>query len=291
MLRPIPRRIKIWAVSTAMLTILVSLGGYVPAQANASYVACIKKSGEVRVIVKGKKCIKGEKKSKMSLVGPQGPAGETGPAGTKGETGAVGPAGPAGPPGAPGSSGGSGPAGQTGATGPAGPSGAALVDRLPTNFHQRFFIDDTGSPCCDLGNKNLVLYFKLRNITANDLDNNFNFQAWLHFYDEDGTQLGNPRTMSNDFVAANTSITTFTNDPDWGGVPNGQHILTGEEREMLIVMQNLYFEKPASAVYVSIVFRIQNLVRASDGTAVGNGIYVDGNYLILTSFVATPFSN
>lgn len=296
MRRSIRIRVRSQAILVLLFALLISISGFVPAQANTSYIACIKKSGEVRLIVKGKKCVKGEKKSKLGLVGPQGPAGETGPAGPKGETGAVGPQGPAG---AAGSSGGSGPAGQTGATGPAGaqgpagPSGAALVDRLPTNFHQRFLIDEVGSGCCDLGNTNLVLFFTLRNVTGATIsglnDNNQPTsvenltQLWLHFYDEDGDILGNPFTMNNVFNPTSYNVSTPWN--------RGANWLDNTEQEWIVSISDLYDQKPAAAVYVSIVFRFTNLkiqYGGSPNTISGNGAgYLDADELLITSFVAT----
>ena len=295
MRRSICIRMQSQAILVLLFALLISMSGFVPAQANTSYVACIKKSGEVRLIVKGKKCGKGEKKSRLSLVGPQGPAGETGPAGPKGETGAVGPQGPAG---AAGPSGGSGPAGPTGATGPAGaqgpvgPSGAALVDRLPTTFHQRFLIDEVGSGCCDLGNTNLVLFFKLRNVTDATIsglnDNNQPTsvedltQLSLHFYDEDGDMLGNPLTMNNVFNPTSSNVSTPWN--------RGANWLNDSEQEWIVSISDLYDQKPAAAVYVSIAFRFTNLKILYQGSTptTGNGTgYLDASELLITSFVAT----
>lgn len=68
------------------------------AQAATSYKACAnKKTGEMRLVVKGKKCKKGEKKLKWNT---KGPTGATGPQGVPGQQGPQGAAGVTGPPGA-----------------------------------------------------------------------------------------------------------------------------------------------------------------------------------------------
>ena len=98
----------------------------VSAHANQSFVACIKSSGEIRLIISSKKCAKKEKRTQISVAselstsligqtGPQGPIGETGPAGPKGDTGAKG------------DTGSQGPKGDTGATGSSGVKGASTL--------------------------------------------------------------------------------------------------------------------------------------------------------------------
>jgi hypothetical protein len=64
----------------------------------ASYKACAnKQTGEMRLVLKGKKCKKGEKKLKWNT---KGPTGATGPQGLPGQQGPQGAAGVTGPPGA-----------------------------------------------------------------------------------------------------------------------------------------------------------------------------------------------
>ena len=78
-----------------------------------------KKSGVLRVVKRGKRCKRGERKIawlKNGERGARGAQGAVGPQGQAGVRGATGPGGPAGSTGAPGST------GPTGATGPTGPS-------------------------------------------------------------------------------------------------------------------------------------------------------------------------
>lgn len=86
----------------------IAMAGGIPAAGFAAttvtYKACAAKStGAMRLIVKGKKCKKSEKKLSWSVqgppgmqgpVGPQGRDGATGPQGVPGATGPTGPAGP-----------------------------------------------------------------------------------------------------------------------------------------------------------------------------------------------------
>ncbi len=85
------------AATTIAATALIAVP---PAQA-ASYKACAnKQTGEMRLVLKGKKCKKGEKKLKWNSTGPTGPAGAPGPQGLPGAQGPQGAAGVTGPPGA-----------------------------------------------------------------------------------------------------------------------------------------------------------------------------------------------
>ncbi|MBK6762513.1 MAG: hypothetical protein IPG68_04200 [Micrococcales bacterium] len=62
--------------------------------AKSTYKACAnKKTGEMRLVLKGKKCKKSEKKLKWNVKGPAGGQGATGPQGPQGPAGARGPAG------------------------------------------------------------------------------------------------------------------------------------------------------------------------------------------------------
>ena len=115
---------------TPLIAVSLLLNGFSMTNATAStdLIACIKSSGEIRLLVKGKKCLKSEKqtpvkltkKVRTSFVGPkgetglQGPAGEQGPMGPKGEVGATGPQGVKGD---------TGPQGATGLTGVSGATG------------------------------------------------------------------------------------------------------------------------------------------------------------------------
>jgi hypothetical protein len=84
-----------------------------------------KKSGVLRVITRGKRCKRGERKiawTKSGQRGDRGPRGVRGPAGADGQSGTRGATGAAGPSGVPGAPGVAGSVGATGATGPTGPS-------------------------------------------------------------------------------------------------------------------------------------------------------------------------
>ncbi len=64
------------------------------AAAKTTYKACAnKKTGEMRLVLKGKKCKKNEKKLKWNVKGKTGGQGATGPQGLPGANGAIGPAG------------------------------------------------------------------------------------------------------------------------------------------------------------------------------------------------------
>jgi hypothetical protein len=77
------------AVTTIAATAL--LAGPTTAQAATSYKACAnKQTGQMRLVLKGKKCKKGERKLKWNTAGPPGatgPQGQTGPQGAAGVTG------------------------------------------------------------------------------------------------------------------------------------------------------------------------------------------------------------
>lgn len=122
--------------------------GAIPAANGVAYGCYDKKNGSLRVVKKGKRCKKQERKLAWNVKARQGPKGDpgapgssgapgppgtpgaAGPVGSPGPAGASGPTGPVGPAGATGSAGPSGPAGATGAqgaTGPGGPSGGPAV--------------------------------------------------------------------------------------------------------------------------------------------------------------------
>lgn len=293
---------KLAVLITFALMSSLALSAQLPASANTSYVACLKsKSGEIRLVIKGKKCVRGEKKVKISLAGPKGEVGDAGPQGEKGDKGEVGDAGPKGATGAAGSSGGSGPqgpAGPTGATGSAGPIGAALVHKLPTNFNQKFLIDKTGFGCCERSNRYLGIHVKFRNTTNNTIsrltadnlqvDPNTITQIWLQYYDVNGDIIGNPQTQSNAFPLTNSHVET-----DWN-LANDNWI-NNAEKEWFIYLDLGWNDVPSltpeNAVYVAVVFRFLNL-RIIDGNNafvanVGQSQYLDANEIFMTSFTAS----
>lgn len=293
---------KLALLITFALLSSFALSAQLPASANTSYIACLKtKSGEIRLVIKGKKCVRGEKKVKISLAGPKGEVGDSGPRGEKGEKGEVGDAGPKGATGAAGSSGGSGPqgpAGPTGATGSAGPIGAALVHKLPTNFNQKFLIDKTGFGCCERSNRYLGIHVKFRNTTNNTIsrltsDNlqvnpNTATQIWLQYYDVNGDIIGNPQTQSNAFPVNMSAVQT-----NWNLA--GDNWINNAETEWFIYLDLGWNDVPSltpeDAVYVAVVFRFLNL-RIIDGNNafvanVGQSQYLDANEIFMTSFTAS----
>lgn len=83
------------------IAVAALIGTPIGAEAATSYKACAnKKTGEMRLVVKGKKCKKGEKKLKWNTKGPAGATGPQGLPGQQGPQGAQGAAGVTGPPGA-----------------------------------------------------------------------------------------------------------------------------------------------------------------------------------------------
>ena len=293
---------KLALLITFALMSSLALSAQLPASANTSYVACLKtKSGEIRLVIKGKKCVRGEKKVKISLAGPKGEIGPTGPQGEKGEKGEVGDAGPKGAAGAAGSSGGSGPqgpTGPTGAAGPAGPIGAALVHKLPTNFNQKFLIDKTGFGCCERSNRYLGIHVKFRNTTNNTIsrltadnlqvDPNTITQIWLQYYDVNGDIIGNPQTQSNAFSANMSFVETNWNLANENWVNNAEKEWTIYLDLGWNVVPSL---TPENAVYVAVVFRFLNL-RIINGNNefvanVGDSQYLDANQILMTGFTAS----
>lgn len=279
-----------------MLMVIAPGLAVLPAQATTNLVACAKSSGEIRLLVKGKKCAKGERKLKFNLVGPAGPAGpkgDPGPIGATGATGDIGPVGPKGDAGA-GGSGTRGPAGPAGPTGPVGPSGAALVLDRPTGFFQKFLINETTTGCCHPANTNLKIYVKYRNVTSGDLigvtgdldisgdADVFTQQVWLHFFDADGDMLGHG-FGSTAFAAASTDIQNT-----WNPVTSADVWTADTEKEWIITLTDLYVDKPAAAVYVSVVLRFLGIYLGS-GSTLANTQYIHGDELLTISFAATPF--
>lgn len=86
-----PRRLLSTSLAAGVAlagVVAIPTGG---ATAASTYKACAnKKTGEMRLVVKGKKCKKNEKKLKWNVKGPAGGTGATGPQGPVGERGPAG---------------------------------------------------------------------------------------------------------------------------------------------------------------------------------------------------------
>lgn len=97
-MRSVRRRLAITGVASAVLAAgLVTVPASTAGAAGTVYQACAdKKTGAMRLILKGKKCKPGEKKLRWNVKGPAGIAGPIGPQGPQGPTGAAGARGPAG---------------------------------------------------------------------------------------------------------------------------------------------------------------------------------------------------
>jgi hypothetical protein len=85
----------------ALISLVVAVGGISMAAVRdkqGRIVACYaKKSGDLRVLAKGTKCRRAEKKLRWNQRGPRGTAGQGGAPGTAGSTGPTGPSGAQGP--------------------------------------------------------------------------------------------------------------------------------------------------------------------------------------------------
>lgn len=251
--------------------------------------------------------------SSIKLQGPQGvpgPTGPTGPQGLTGPTGATGPSGGAGPAGATGAQGPQGLQGATGATGATGPqgpqgiqgptgatgaTGTSVVNTLPTNFNQKFLIDSTGSGCCDPGNSNLVITFKLKNVTGSTLSAlpilSYSEDFWVQFYNSSGEVLVNPSpragfpnvAFKEIFDRDNVISTTWNRGENW---------LNGSEVEWTVYWSDLWDPeiKPSSAVYAAIFLRFRGLTYTSGSTVTVGNPYIESNQIRLVSFVATTNS-
>jgi hypothetical protein len=115
-------------LATAAIFLALGGGAYavsaLPAKDGVVYACAKKKGGALRVVSKGKRCKKSERKVSWNSRGVQGPKGETGAPGAAGVQGAAGAVGPDGAPG---------PAGETGPTGPGAGTPVNLV-LLSDNF-------------------------------------------------------------------------------------------------------------------------------------------------------------
>lgn len=272
-------RKQVFVLSLALLTSLI-IPAQLPAQASTLYVGCLAtKSGEIRIIVKGKKCGRGEKKTKINFVGPKGDTGPVGPQGEKGEPGEKGVIGPVGASGATGSSGGAGAqgvAGATGATGPQGPSGAALINKIPTNFNQRFLIDKTGSGCCERPNRYLRIFVEFKNVSGYTIvPNGFQVIQVRHF-DVDGNIIGD---LS--FPGA-WAVSTFWANNEWAN---------GNKQEWNIYVDLAWDNAPEGAIYAALVLKLEGLemrdLNNNFVANVGGNNYLDADEIMMTKFVAS----
>ena len=267
------------ALSLVLLASLIS-SVQLPATASTSYIACVAtKSGEIRLIVKGKKCARGEKKSKIDFVGPAGDTGLVGPQGEKGDSGEKGVVGPTGDVGATGSRGGAGPqgpAGAAGATGPQGPSGAALINKIPTNFNQRFLIDKTGSGCCELPNRYLRIFAEFKNVSGYTIVPRGFPEVNVRHFDAEGNIIGN---LS---FPGNLAVSTFWQNFEWA---------TGSKQEWLIYVDMAWDNAPEDAVYAALVFKLVGYemydLNNNFVANVGENNYLDADEIMMTTFVAS----
>ena len=110
-----------YALTIAMVALVIS-GIAVAAKkpSKSQITGCYsKKTGDLRVLNRGKRCKRGERKITWTKSGARGTRGARGP---RGVIGPIGPRGGTGPSGSLGATGAMGPSGSVGATGPAGPS-------------------------------------------------------------------------------------------------------------------------------------------------------------------------
>lgn len=232
--------------------------------ADKPIVACAdKKTGAMRYSAKGK-CKKSERK--LSLQAPTSLTA-TQVAGPKGDTGATGPAG------APGTN------GDTGPTGNTGPAGTGL-NTVPVSFGSKTLIQTELTGCCDFGNNNLYVRAVFRNQTGASLSfgGSSNFQLWIAYFDQDGTEIGcgygctfSPgevvtyeAPICRTVLPANPAdTTTLPVDPTF----------TYE-----LMVKNVHTEAPSNARYFAIFFR----------PAPHAGPMSPGPDLPLIDFTATP---
>lgn len=121
-----------WAVAAAVLVAGSAIAGNggvhqaaAPKKVGTLYACVAKKTGEIRVTTKKRRCPKGQRKVSWNVVGPAGPQGVSGPGGADGARGRDGADGAAGPIGA------TGPQGAVGPAGPAGSPGASPTAWYP----------------------------------------------------------------------------------------------------------------------------------------------------------------
>lgn len=132
-LRILNANVRVWQLAVALVVVSFAVTSLSiatdyprrPPGSQAMITNCYhKRTGEFRVLVRGKKCRKNERMIVFNVVGPTGATGATGPAGTTGAMGSAGPTGATGPTGPTGSTGvSSEPSGATGPTGLPGPTG------------------------------------------------------------------------------------------------------------------------------------------------------------------------
>ena len=121
----VPRRSVSYALALLIAGLAVSgiAGAAKKPSASRQVTGCYtKKSGVLRVLKRGKRCKRGERKITLLKDGARGPRGSKGSPGKDGNTGPRGATGAAGQNGSTGQAGGTGPTGPPGATGPVGPS-------------------------------------------------------------------------------------------------------------------------------------------------------------------------
>lgn len=128
--RILDANVKVWQLAVALVVVsfaVASLSAATnpprrPPGSQAMITNCYhKRSGDLRVLVRGKKCRTFERMIVFSAIGPTGATGAAGATGAVGASGSAGATGAIGPTGATGATGGSGAtSGPTGAIGPTG---------------------------------------------------------------------------------------------------------------------------------------------------------------------------
>jgi len=290
---------RVRQVCAAIISVglLISTMAAIPATANTAYVACVSKSsGEIRLLIKSKKCTKNEKRTSINLagargdMGPTGPVGPLGPAGPAGDTGAPGARGDIGPTGPVGPLGPAGPSGSRGSAGPPGPqglSGAVIAPTLPSNFNQLFKIvlDPNPARDWDLGNSNLVIYAMYRNTTNCTLeftDVSLPAEVWLEFYDANGAPIDDSSSKEPPYFAT-VQTPLILGRAIW---------IRQLAREFVITIAGMYENKPANAEFVSIGFELVNIQPTGGCMLVGNRFGVnrfDMAQVMLMQFAASAF--
>jgi hypothetical protein len=121
-----------------MLALIVALGGIgiaaIPGRDGVINACYAKKTGDVRLVEKGKKCKRGEKKTKWNQKGRTGASGQIGPIGPQGLKGDKGDKGDPGQAGTNGENGIDGSAGQAGSSGPGLLFGTGTVNQGMTIY-------------------------------------------------------------------------------------------------------------------------------------------------------------
>jgi hypothetical protein len=219
---------------------------------DAPIVACAHKTtGALRYSAKGK-CKKSERKLSLLTGTSLGPAQLAGP---KGETGAPGVTGETGP---------------QGTSGARGPSGTGL-NTIPVSFGSKTLIQTEKSGCCDFGNSNLYIVAEIENRTSGSLsfDPSDRYQLWLDYFDSNGTAL----SCGESCVFQPASVRAVVQPSDTCPVGAGQPLVYE------LHLQGVHANKPADAVYFSLVFRIVTMDRGTSSP---------DQSLPITRFAATP---